>query len=314
MIISASYRTDIPAFYGKWFLNRLREGYCKTVNPYNRRVVVIDLSKGAVDGVVFWTRNPLPFLEGLDVVRTIGYPFYLQFTITGYPKLLDKHVPRWEDSVVLFEKISRKYGPHSVVWRYDPILFSSLSEADFHIRNFSRIASSLEGLTTEVVISFTRFYKKNREKMNRLSAGEDIRFSDPPPEVKRSFASRLAEIARSRGMSLSLCGQRDLLSEEVTDASCIDPFRLSRVAGKPIPVPPRKSHRPGSGCGCYEARDVGEYETCLHGCLYCYAVKNGVTALNNFHSHDPDGEFILPLHDSQRSEARLYKGTQGFLF
>ncbi len=314
MIISASYRTDIPAFYGKWFLNRLREGYCKTVNPYNRRVSLIDLSKGSVDGIVFWTRNPLSFLEGFHVVRRMGYPFYLQFTITGYPGLLDKHVPDWEDSVILFEKIYRKYGPHSVVWRYDPILFSSLLDKDLHIRNFSRISRSLEGLTSEVVVSFTRFYRKTIQKMNRLSAEGGIRFYDPPDDIKKSFVSRLADMARSRGMSLSLCGQRSLLSEGVADARCIDPFRLSKVAEKTLPLPPERSHRPGSSCGCYAARDVGEYETCLHGCLYCYAVKNEVTALNNFHSHDPDGEFLLPPHDSQRLEDRLYKGNQGFLF
>lgn len=314
MIISASYRTDIPAFYGKWFLNRLRVGYCKRVNPYNRRVSLINLSKEVVEGIVFWTRNPLSFLEGFDSVRNMGYPFYLQFTITGYPEILDKHVPRWEDSVVVFEKISRKYGPHSVVWRYDPILFSSLSDEDFHIRNFSRISRSLEGLTSEVIVSFTSFYRKTIEKMNRLSGEEGIRFYDPPDAMKISFASRLADIARSCGMSLSLCGQRDLLSEGVADACCIDPFRLSDVAGKILPLPPERSHRPGSSCGCYAARDVGEYETCIHGCLYCYAVKSGVTALKNFRSHDPDGEFLLPPPGSQRLEGRHYIGTQGFLF
>jgi hypothetical protein len=33
-IISVSRRTDIPAFYAPWFLNRLREGFAGYVNPF----------------------------------------------------------------------------------------------------------------------------------------------------------------------------------------------------------------------------------------------------------------------------------------
>lgn len=314
MIISASYRTDIPAFYGEWFLNRLKAGYCRIVNPYNRKVSTVDLSRSAVDGIVFWTRNPLPFMDGLSSVMEMGYPFYLQYTITGYPGMIEPHVPSLEDSVSLFDKISCRYGPHSVVWRYDPILFSSLWGRDFHISNFSRLAGLLEGLTTEVVISFTQFYRKILLRMNRVESAEDIRFRDPPPDEKKSLAGILAEIASSRGMTLSLCGQRELLSEGVADASCVDPFRLSRVAGKPIPIPAKRPHRPGAGCGCYAARDVGEYETCLHDCLYCYAVRDRAKALDNFSSHDPVGEFLLPPGSREFQGKKPGERTQGFLF
>jgi hypothetical protein len=293
LIISASYKTDIPAFYGKWFLHRLREGYCRTVNAYNRKVSLVDLSRNSVDGIVFWTKDPSPFMDGFRKVEQKGYPFYVQYTITGYPNIIEKGVPSREVSIDVFRNIAGQFGSHSAVWRYDPILFSSLTDERFHLQNFSGIAESLAGYTTEVVVSFARFYRKCRKRVQAVSKKEGVTFYDPGRQEKMAFLARLSAIARSNGMELSLCGQRDLLAEGVGDASCIDPFRLSRVAGTAVPVPPKRSHRPGEGCGCYQARDIGEYDTCLHGCIYCYAVSDRERAVKNFRRHITSGEFLL---------------------
>lgn len=294
MIISASYKTDIPAFYGKWFLKRLREGYCRTVNAYNRKVSLVDLSRNSVDGIVFWTKAPSPFMQGFQKVQQEGFPFYVQYTITGYPDIMEKGVPSMEVSIGAFQNIAKQFGPHSAVWRYDPILFSSLTDERFHLQNFTGIAKSLAGYTTEVVVSFARFYRKCRKRVQEVSKKEGVTFYDPGKNEKMAFLARLSAIALSHGMKLSLCGQRDLLMEGVGDASCIDPFRLSRMAGTAVPIPPKRSHRPGEGCGCYQARDIGEYDTCLHGCIYCYAVGDRERAARNFGRHIPSGEFLLP--------------------
>lgn len=314
MIISASYRTDIPAFYGKWFLQRLHEGYCRTVNPYNRKVSLVDLSRNSVDGIVFWTKDASPFMQGFHTVQQERFPFYVQYTITGYPNIIEKGVPSREVSIEVFRNIAGQFGPHSAVWRYDPILFSSLTDEEFHLQNFSGIAESLAGYTTEVVVSFARFYRKCRKRMQTVLKKEGVTFYDPERNEKMAFLARLSAIALSHGMELSLCGQRDLLAEGVGDASCIDPFRLSRVAWVPVPVPPKRSHRPGDGCGCYQARDIGEYDTCLHGCIYCYAVGDRERAARNFRRHMPYGEFLLPPDSLSNGPGRVHAGEQGALF
>ena len=291
MIISASYKTDIPAFYGDWFMRRIEEGYCKVVNSYNGKAGIVDLSAGAVDGIVFWTRNPRPFVKSLERLEHLGYPFYVQYTITGYPETVEPFVPSWQESVDTLRVLSRMFGKNSVIWRYDPILISSVTDMEFHRDNFSRIASSLKGFTSDVVISFVQLYRKTSGKLGALSAGRGIGFHDISGERKTAFAMELTSMARMNGMELALCGQRELLAEGLKDACCIDPFRMAEIAGKPVAVPSGKSHR--KNCGCYEARDIGAYDTCLHGCAYCYAVSSRERALHNFGNHDPEGEFLV---------------------
>jgi len=309
LIISASYKTDIPAFYGAWFLRRLDAGYCRIRNPYSGKSGMVDLSPEAVDGIVFWTRNPKPFMKALEIVEKRHCPFYLQYTITGYPRMIEDAVPPWEQSVSLFRILSGRFGKDSVVWRYDPVLFSSVTDMEFHRRNFRRIASSLEGVASEVVISFTQFYKKTSRRLGKLAAAKGISFYDIPDGEKTAFAAELASTARTMGMELAICGQRNLLAEGIKDACCIDPFRLSRIAGKPIIVPSGSTHR--KDCGCYPARDIGEYDTCLHGCEYCYAVSDRNRVLDNFRKHDPESEYLLlPARRNDGED----KNGQGRLF
>jgi len=127
--------------------------------------------------------------------------------------------------------------------------------------------------------------------MNKAAQEHSFTWEDPPDEVKLKVATQLAQIAQAYGMQLSMCGQRQFLAPGIADASCVDITRLSDVAGKVI-VTAKKAHRPD--CGCYASKDIGEYDTCPHGCVYCYAVRNRALARRHYKEHDPQSEFLLP--------------------
>lgn len=288
MIISASYKTDIPAFYGEWFMNRLRAGYCKMVNPYSRQVYTVSLLQSDVDGFVFWTKNLGPFLRYLPEIRQRA-PFLVQYTLTGYPRSLETSVVHRDRAVQHIRQVAAEYGPRAAVWRYDPILFTSETDADYHRCNFEALASALEGATDEVVISFAHIYQKTRRNLERAAAACSFTWEDPAEPVKLELAADLVAIARQHGMQLTTCSQNQYITFGARPARCVDADRLSDVAGRPIKVP-RKGNRPD--CECHQSRDIGDYDTCPHGCVYCYAVLHEELALKRFRTHDPAGEFL----------------------
>jgi hypothetical protein len=297
MIISASYKTDIPTFYGEWFMNRLRAGYCKMVNPYSRQVYRVDLTPESVDGFVFWTKNIGPFLKHLPEVQKIGYPFVVQHTITGYPRELEYRVIDYVHTVEHMRILADSYGPHVAVWRYDPIVISSLTSSDWHRNNFEKLAKSLVGTTDEVVVSFAQIYKKTRRNMDWAASEYGFNWSEheamTPGDV-RGLISELAEISRSYGMRLKICSQRAYMILGLTEeARCVDAERLERVSGSSIAdrVELRGNRKE---CGCFASKDIGEYDTCPHGCVYCYAVQQRDLALRRYKAHDPAGEFLFP--------------------
>jgi len=291
VIISASYKTDIPAFYGRWFMNRLRVGSCKMVNPYGRQIYTVSLARPDVDGFVFWTRNLGPFLPDLAEVHRLGYPFLVQYTITGYPRLLERAVASAKATVEHMKRIAAEYGPRAAVWRYDPVVFTSETSRDFHRLNFAELAAGLEGTTDEVVISFAQIYRKTRVNMDRIARESGLTWEDPADEVKLSLAAEFTEIARAHGMQLSTCSQNQYLVPGARPARCVDADRLSDVAGYRIRAPQR-GNRPD--CACAQSRDIGDYDTCPHGCIYCYAVQHPQLARDRFQRHDPTSEFLWP--------------------
>lgn len=290
MIVSASYRTDIPAFYARWFLNRLEAGYCRTVNPYGRQVSRVALTPEAVDGFVFWTRNIGPFAGALDEVAARGIPFTVQFTITGYPRALETSVVDWRRAASQIRALARDFGPHVAVWRYDPVIASSPTPAAWHEANFARIARALAGATDECVISFAHGYAKTRRNMDAAARAHGFSWDDPADSWKQEMSARLADIAAGHGMKLTLCAQPAYAAGRAGEARCIDAARLSRVAGYPIAAK-RKGNRPG--CLCHESRDIGDYDSCPHGCVYCYAVRARGLAKRRHARHDPDSEFLI---------------------
>ena len=290
MIISASYRTDIPAFYGEWFMNRLRAGYCKVVNPYGRQTHRVSLAPEDVDGFVFWTKNLRPFAGRLAEIRERGFPFVIQFGINAYPRALEASVIAPKASIALFHDVCAKFGPRVCVWRYDTIAVTSITPVEWHLRNFEALARDLQGATNEVVISFLHPYKKTVRAMDRAAQAEGFTWSDPSAEAKRELASQLAAVAARHEIQLSICAQREYLVPGAADARCVDAERLGDVAGCQI-----RSRRAGhrKDCGCWESRDIGEYDTCPHGCAYCYAVSDLARARERLRAHDPKGEFLV---------------------
>ena len=206
MIISASRRTDIPAYYPDWFCNRIREGYVCVRNPMNfHQVSRTSLSPDVVDGIVFWTKNPLPLMPRLEELQ--GYPFYFQFTLTPYGKDVEPGVPSKNDVILpAFQELSRQIGPERVIWRYDPILFTDRYTMDYHITFFSQLARRLEGYTRKCIISFVDLYRNTQTNMSGLG------FAPLTEKEIVELAQRLADIAGKHHLVLETCAEQIDLS------------------------------------------------------------------------------------------------------
>jgi hypothetical protein len=311
MIVSASYKTDIPTFYGEWFANRLRAGYCKVVNPYNKIISRVSLRPEDVDGFVFWTKNVGPFIKHLAEVRDRRVPFVIQHTITGYPRQLEQAVVDAAKAVLHVREIAEQYGPRVCVWRYDTILLTTLTPREFHLDTFARLAKDLQGATDEVVISFAHVYQKTLRNVNHSAREFGFEWSDPDTDWKRSLAAELVGIAVAHGMRLTVCSQPKYLVPGCDEARCVDAKRLSDVAGRHIGAKEKGNRKE---CRCSEAKDIGEYDTCPHGCVYCYAVQNRPLALERFRQHDPTSEFLYPPPPGATEEAPKSRRVELSLF
>jgi hypothetical protein len=293
MIISASSRTDIPAFYGDWFHNRLDAGYCLSVNAFNGRPYRIGLRREDVDGFVFWTKNLGPFPPKLAILRERGFPFVIHYTINGYPRFLEAAIPPAATAIAHMRFVTKTYGPKVGLWRYDPILITDGTNFAFHRRNFARLACALAGAVNEVTVAYASLiYRKTTRNLARAANRAGFRWEDPETERKREFLRELSAIAAEQGMTLRLCGQPEYLSPGIPEAVCIDAQRLSEVAGRPI-LAQTPGHR-GEQCACHYSRDIGAYDTCLHGCVYCYAVSDLQTARRFHRQHDAAAEWLCP--------------------
>ena len=279
MIVSASRRTDIPALYEPWFFHRLSEGFVWVRNPFNpHQVSRIPLSPDEVDAFVFWTKNAAPMLAQLDALRP--YPFYFQFTLTSYGPDVEPGLPS-KRTVILpaFLRLSRLIGPERVIWRYDPILFSSRYTPDFHARSFAALAKALQGSTYRCVFSFFKPYRKAERNV------QPLRLLSMDEKTMRNLVRSMAQTAHAYGMQLEACAQpMDLTAYGVGRAHCIDAQLLERLCGMPLKTKKDTGQRPL--CGCAASVDIGAYNTCINGCLYCYANANPQTVMTRFHAHD----------------------------
>ncbi|NTV05734.1 MAG: DUF1848 domain-containing protein [Chlorobiaceae bacterium] len=282
MIISASRRSDIPAFYGEWLVNRLRAGEVLVRNPMQpKQVSRIILSPETVDALVFWTKNPAPFLSRLPEIDALSYSYYFLFTLTPYDLTLEPGVPQKASVVEVFRKLSRLIGPEKVVWRYDPVVLSDLFTPDWHAAAFSRLAEELSGLTERCVISFFDDYSKVRKRM------QGIRYYIPDTELMGDLAGRFSDMARRNAIELFTCSQDiDLSRYGIQHSRCIDSELVQRITGS-VMTGMKKDSRQRKSCGCIESRDIGRYNTCAHGCLYCYAVSSHFRACSTLQAFDP---------------------------
>ena len=266
MIISASRRTDIPAFYSSWFFNRLKDGFVLVPNPRNsKQLSRIFLSPDIVDCIVFWTKNPLPMLNKLPKLSC--YPFYFQFTLTAYQADIEKHLPSLQKRIAIFKQLAEQVGQDRVIWRYDPILINKHYTIDYHIDFFNQIASSLRGYTDSCIISFIDDYPHIqqsliKEDINRLQVVDIL-----------NLCSSLSEIASDNQLTLQTCAEEiELLNCNISHGACNDKTRIEKITGRLLLAKKDKNQR--NNCQCLESIDIGTYDTCSFGCLYCYATTS----------------------------------------
>lgn len=266
MIVSVSRRTDIPAFYSDWFFNRLKEGVVHSVNPFNRRQIgEISLRPEDVDCFVFWTKNPAPMLDRLDLLA--GYNYYFQFTLTPYGRDAEPGLPDKRELLEVFRRLSAKLGRDRVVWRYDPVFLSGKYDMDFHAVAFRQLAESLHEYTDLCVISFVDLYAKISRNIRTLALF-------PLDELKmRQMAAMFSSIAAEYNLTLESCSEKiDLSDCGIRHGQCIDKRRLEKILGGRIDIGKDTNQR--QECGCVQSVDIGQYNTCRHLCAYCYANFN----------------------------------------
>ena len=283
MIVSASYRTDIPAYYADWFRRRLAEGFARVRNPYGGAEYRVGLRPGEADGFAFWTRNVAPFGPALDEVAALRLPFTVSFTVTNYPRALEAGTIAAETALAQIRALAARFGPRAAVWRYDPIALTSLTPPAWHRENAARLARALRGAADECVVSFVQPYRKSARNLDAAARRHGFAWRDAAAEEKRALIAGLADIVADRGLRLTLCTQPELAGAAPA-ARCIDAARLSDIAGAEIRAR-AKGNRPC--CLCAQSRDIGAYDTCAQGCAYCYAVSSRAAAQAALKRHDP---------------------------
>ncbi len=270
-IISASRRTDIPAFHSDWFMQRIDEGSVRWRNPFGGQEIETSLLPEDVAAIVFWSRDYRPMLPNLRGLHRRGYRFLFHFTITGLPNIFEPQVPDAEVAISTAMELADEYGADALLWRYDPALISSITPADYHLNRFNELAAQLKGYTSRCYFSFPTFYGKVVRRAGQLKQRTGVECIDPPVEQKLELASNLAEIAASAGVRMFSCCGDYLVSELISRAHCVDAELLQHL------YPDRTISQKLKGtriqCGCYESTDIGAYGTCGHGCVYCYANK-----------------------------------------
>lgn len=292
MILSVSRRTDIPAFYTNWFFKQLFQGFVLVPNPINPikiakipleplKIISVETNllgekeiqtSGNVEGLVFWTKNPKPILK--QIVKLKNYAFYFLYTLTGYPKEIEPNLPSVEERLESFKQLS-KFCP--VIWRYDPILFSKNIDLNWHIKNFENLCQALKGYTTNCKISFViESYK---------GCSKDV-FA-PCQNKKNELLAKMSKIATANGIQLEACADgNDWQKYGIMPSKCIDGEIFENLLTekyKDLDIKVKRKNNKIDGqrkhCGCMPAIDIGRYDTCFHGCTYCYARKSNQTTM-----------------------------------
>jgi hypothetical protein len=285
VIVSASRRTDIPAFYSSWFLRRLEQGYALVRNPVNTRLVYrVPLSAGSTRCIVFWTKNPEPMVERLGELEDFGVPFYFLFTLTGYGPELEGNLPEKRGILRTFQNLAARLGPQRVVWRYDPILFTPEYSPSEHLRLFTELTRELAGSTRRCIVSFLTMYNKCRRNL------ASFELLELPSRQKAALAGEMRSLAAAQGIELASCASDELAAAGVPAGKCVDDVMISRISGQEFRG--RKDRSQRSSCRCVESADIGAYDTCVHHCLYCYANSNYEAALQRRRLHDPQSALL----------------------
>lgn len=286
MILSVSRRTDIPAFYAEWFMERLRQKYVLVRNPFNYHLISkIPLTPENIDLIVFWTKNSKPIHKYLDEIDELGYKYYFQYTITPYKKDMEENIQDKKEIVETFKNLSEKIGSEKVILRYDPVILSDNYTIEYHKKAFSMLCQQISTYTKKIIISFLDDYKKISKNIKNLNVKE---ISD---EEMYIIAENFAETADKYNLKIESCAEQiDLEKFGINHGKCIDDELIEKITGYKI-----KACKDGQriSCGCIKCIDIGEYNTCLHKCLYCYANINKDTAFKNYKLHNKFSPLLI---------------------
>lgn len=285
MIINTGMRTDIPAFYAKWLINRIKEGFVLVRNPYYpSQVTRYSLSPEVVDLIAFCTKNPGPMLPHMDVLKPFGQYWFV--TITPYGKDIEPNVPDKQKVMEDFRKLSDIIGVDCIGWRYDPILVDAEHTVDWHISEFGQMAETLAGYTKTCVISFIDIYKKVERNF------PEAREVDQKDRL--TIGKAFIEIAREYDITIRPCAEGNDLAAYGADCSgCMTVKTFETALHTGLDVPKRGKNQRNGDCACLLGTDIGAYDTCGHLCRYCYANTRPELVKANMKKHDPKSPFLI---------------------
>jgi hypothetical protein len=288
-IISVSRRTDIPAFYGDWFMRRLKEGFAGMVNPFNGQKYFVSLKPEDVTCFVFWSKNFGPFLDNLKAIDKMGYKFYFNYTVTALPNVFESNVDK-QSAIETLKQLSKIYSPQHINWRFDPIIISSICDRDFYLRAFEKLASEFAGLVERCYFSFVTNYYKVKRNFEVLEKNKGVTITDCSEDFKIELANELASIAECYGIQMYSCCGDYLIGNKIQKAHCIDGSIIESLF---FPDGLQYKEKPTRDqCGCTESTDIGTYDTCPHGCVYCYANAHKSKATQRYNNHEKDSAFL----------------------
>jgi hypothetical protein len=284
MIINTGMRTDIPAYYSEWFYNRIKEGYVLTRNPYYpEQVTRYRLTPDVVDCLSFCTKNPKPMFSRLDEISKFRQFWFV--TITPYGKEIEPNVPDKDEVIESFKILSDKIGVNAVGWRYDPIFITEKYNMDFHISSFEKMARTLSGYVDNSVISFIDLYAKTKRNFPEAKA--------VTKEQREIIGKEFVRIGSKYGIKIrSCCEGKDLERFGVDVGGCMTKDVMEKAMGINIDVHKKKKSQ-REECNCLLGNDIGMYNTCGHGCVYCYANYNMETVRHNMRNHNPKSPFLI---------------------
>lgn len=303
MIISASRRTDIPAFYADWFMTRVREGYFYRVNPFNsRQVASFSLKPENVQAVCFWSKNPRPLMPHLDELNQRGLNYYFQFTLNPYETIFEPRLPPLQERIETMIELAWRIGRERVVWRYDPVILTNATSAIWHLEQAERIAERVCGATGRLVFSFYDFYGRGEGRLSKALSGSDIALADiTAPEHKESLeqvARGFKEIADRYNLQIFSCCERvELSAFGIPHGACIDGDLVRGLFGVNAFFKKDKNQR--EACNCVESADMGVYNSCRFRCAYCYASFNAGIIEGNRRRHYPDSASLLGRYEGE---------------
>lgn len=283
MILSIDFRTDIPAFYSEWIVNRFKEGFLYFRNPAVPSTIhKVILDKQHIEGIIWCSKDYLPILHDLDSIVN-KFPSIFHYTITGYDKDIEPGVPSLDQSIYVFKELSERYGKERVIWRFDPIFYCKSFGEEQTLERFEKICKELHNYTDRVVVNFVSPYEKVKRHLPEMVTMQ--------PLMKKILLLNMYGICKRYNLKLQTCGNglqfKDLEGVEVT--GCLDEHALNIMGIYP------KSRTTASswGCLCYPNTSIGEYNTCLHKCKYCYASADFDKCNENYSKHDSKSPLLI---------------------